>query len=147
MTDKKNDNRTIEADDGNIFTVKELKRFIRKSDITPSDLFDEYSLQEDPEIKKLISERADYEMESRDRESQREVEKMDKEDKEYKEELNNVDLLPEGDAPPSGPERKQEKKEKSEEDKEADLLPPSDKESSEIGDDDQGDEEEPLLPG
>jgi len=141
------DDRKVMSNTGEIFTIGELKKFLAEEKIKPSDLFDDYSLQEDSKIKKMIAERAEFELEYRDRESQREVDKMEKEKEEIEEkEGKNFDLLP-GDAPPSRSEKEREKKGESEEDKqEGDLLPPSDSDESSESEGDQKDEE-PLLPG
>jgi len=143
---KLSDDLELEIESGGVMTMRELREFIKEQKLSPSDLFNKFDLLEDELMKEAVNEKADFELEYRDQEAQRELEKMDKEDKEHKEELNNVDLLPEGSVP-VGPEKKQEKKEKSSEDKEGDLLPPGEGgESSEGTEDDHDDENGDLLP-
>jgi len=144
MAKKKSDDLEIELDNGGVMTMKELRRFVKVEKLSPSDLFSEFDILEDDLMKKAVEKQTEFELEYRDELSRKEIEKMDKEKDE--DELSNVDLLPEGDAP-AGPERRQRKKEKPEEGKEDDLFPPGGG-SSETEDDegDQGGEGE-LLPG
>lgn len=146
MSDKKlADDFKIMANDGATFTLGELKRFLEKGEVKPSDLFTKHDLITDPIMKEAIDQGVEFELEWRDLESKKEVDKMNKENEE---EEKDIDLMPEGSVPPSGPEKKREKKEESEEGKKNDLLPPGDEdESSEDTEDDQEDEEKPLLPG
>jgi len=147
MTKKKSDDLEIELDGGGSMTMRELRRFIKVEKLSPADLFSEFDILEDPMMKKAVEQQTNFELEFRDSEAQKEIEKMDKEDKEDKDEIKDFDLLPEGSIP-SGLEKRQEKKEKPEEGKEDDLFPPGDKGSSEDTEEDEGDQGEGgMLPG
>lgn len=139
------DDHKIMANNGAVFTVGELRKFLNKERLLkPSDLFDNYDLLEDPIVKEAIKEGVEFELEYRDQQAEKELNEEMKKEKE-EDETKDFDLLPEGSVSPSG-ELEGKKKEKLSEDKEGDLLPPGDEEDSESDEEDQGNEE-PLLPG
>ena len=91
------DDRTIETNSGQKFTVGELRNFLREADINPSDLFIREKISDDPQIKKHIEEQIGYECDYREkRKKEKEVEAEKKESliPELQSENNDEQLLP-----------------------------------------------------
>ncbi|MCK4431283.1 MAG: hypothetical protein KAW19_08255 [Candidatus Aminicenantes bacterium] len=139
------DDFKIMANDGSVFTVGELKKFLREEGLKPSDLFNKHDLLQDPELKEAIDQGVEFELEYRDQQAEEELNEEMKKEKE-EDEKENFDQLPGGDISPSSPGKRQRKRKESEEEEE--LFPPGG-ESSEDTEDDQEDDQgnDNLMPG
>lgn len=146
MTEKRMANdREIIAANGAIFTVGELKKFLNKEKLKPSELFDKYDLLEDPAIKETIEEEVGFELEYRDKQAEDEL------NEEMRKEIDNeedFDLGLPGQQPSSEPQpkKKPEKEQKPLEGDEDDLLPAGDGDSSDDGSPSHSEDDDPLMP-
>jgi len=112
MSDKRlKDDLEIVSDDGKTIKLGELRKFVKSEKLSPSDLFSESDIIDDPGIKNLVKDQVDFELEYRDSQAQEETNKQLKEEveeekkrekfKEKKKEIdevkdNDFDLMPPG---------------------------------------------------
>lgn len=62
------DDRTVETGSGAMFTIGELRNFLRKeTDISPSDLFTKEKIADDSQVIKCIEQQVDLELNYRER--------------------------------------------------------------------------------